>query len=88
MVYRKYVVWVIVLAIDILLFAALGRALTTGVPDWLQKLLLIGDNPQIHLWVMVGLAMLFVLLLAQLGRWLMADVRRWLKRTLQSDHEA
>lgn len=74
----KYIIAIVILALDLLLFAELGREASMARSARLLQLLNLEGQVLTVAWIMVGLAILFVLGLALLARWLFTDIKRWL----------
>lgn len=76
----KYLIAVLVLAVDILLFAELGKEISAPGSSVLLTLLNFADYRTMSGWIMIALAALFVVGLAITARWAFADLKRWVLR--------
>lgn len=78
----KYVIAMLIMAVDVVLFAELGKSAQMARTSRFLTLLGLGDNPQNNGWISTGLVVLFVVIVAIVGRWVFQDVTRWIKGSL------
>lgn len=78
----KYFASLLLLAVDVVLFAEVGKELTVSTSSLLLRRFEPLDETVLA-WIMIALVILFIVGLAVLVRWIFSDFKRWVEQQLQ-----